>query len=75
MSAIPDGTERRKTGDLVLGTLTVLTYLFLYFPLIVVVLYSFSETKVNRWPISGYSLSWYRELLDDTQMRDALLLS
>jgi len=66
---------RRRPGDLVLGALTVFTYLFLYFPLVVVVLYSFSATKVNRWPIQRYSLSWYRDLLDDTQIHDALKLS
>jgi spermidine/putrescine transport system permease protein len=77
MSAISPGMgrNRRKPGDIVLGSLTTLTFLFLYFPLLVVVLYSFSETRVNRWPISGYSLNWYGELLDDTQMHDALKLS
>jgi spermidine/putrescine transport system permease protein len=77
MSAVPTGFNgaRRKPGDVILGMLTVFTYLFLYFPLVVVVLYSFSETKVNRWPISGYTISWYRELLDDAQIHDALKLS
>jgi spermidine/putrescine transport system permease protein len=73
--AIQLNRERRKPGDIVLGALTAFTYLFLYFPLVVVILFSFSETKVNRWPISGYTFSWYRELLDDTQIHDALKLS
>ena len=44
-------------------------------PIIVVVLYSFSATKVNAWPIQGYTLDWYRELRADTEIRNAIGLS
>lgn len=53
----------------------ILTYLFLYLPLVVVVLYSFSATKVNAWPIQAYTVDWYRELVGDEDIWDAIRFS
>lgn len=58
-----------------LGLVSLLVYGFLYLPIVVVVLYSFSATKVNAWPIQGYTLDWYRELRADTEIRNAIGLS
>lgn len=68
------GFPRRPRG-VGLTTAAVLTYLFLYLPLIVVVLYSFSATKVNAWPIKGYTFDWYRELMADKDIWDAIRFS
>ncbi len=68
------GTPRRSRG-FGLTTAAVLTYLFLYLPLIVVVLYSFSATKVNAWPIKGYTFDWYRDLAADDQIWAAIRFS
>ncbi|MDR2067729.1 MAG: ABC transporter permease subunit [Holosporaceae bacterium] len=39
-------------------------YLFLYFPLICIVIYSFNESKfVSAW--TGFSLKWYKSLISD----------
>jgi spermidine/putrescine transport system permease protein len=72
---LANSPRRQRRGEVALAVAAVLTYAFLYLPLVVVVLYSFSETKVNAWPIKGYSIHWYRELLDDTQVHEALKLS
>lgn len=58
-----------------LGLISVLIYAFLYLPIIVVILYSFSATKVNAWPIQRFTLDWYRELRADTEIRNAIGLS
>jgi spermidine/putrescine transport system permease protein len=58
-----------------LGIASTIVYLFLYLPLFVVVLYSFSATKVNAWPIQGYTFDWYRELLADDDIRESVRLS
>lgn len=58
-----------------LGLAALLTYLFLYVPLVVVVLYSFSATRVNAWPIRGYTFDWYGELLKDDDIWQAIRLS
>lgn len=48
--------------------------LFLYAPLVVVMIYSFNASKlVTVW--TGFSVQWYAELLSDDRIRDAALNS
>jgi spermidine/putrescine transport system permease protein len=51
---------------------TLLIYLFLYFPIIVVVVFSFNATnrRVTHW--EGFSLKWYESVLSDTVIQAAL---
>jgi spermidine/putrescine transport system permease protein len=54
----------RKTW-LTLAALGV--YAFLYLPLVVVVVYSFNDSRLNaEWV--GFTLAWYRTLFDDADM-------
>ncbi|MGH2618906.1 MAG: ABC transporter permease, partial [Thermomicrobiales bacterium] len=69
------GPRLWRGGNRVLGVVAVLVFLFLYLPLVVVVLYSFSAADVAMWPIEGYTLDWYRELSQDTEIHEALRLS
>jgi len=39
-----------------------LPYIFLYAPLLVMVLFSLNDSKVQAFPLQGFSLRWYREL-------------
>lgn len=48
--------------------LAVLVYAFLYAPIVVLVIYSFSASKVMTFPMSGVSLEWYRLLLNDRDL-------
>lgn len=59
----------------VLGAFSVLVYLFLYLPLVVIVLYSFSAGRIATWPIEHYTLDWYRELRVDREIIDGIKLS
>ena len=72
-------TRRRRTersaGDRVLAAVSSLVVLFLYLPLAVVILYSFSAADVAMWPIEGYTLGWYGELVQDKEIQQALRLS
>jgi spermidine/putrescine transport system permease protein len=49
--------------------------LFLYLPLAVVILYSFSAANVAVWPIEGYTFNWYGELAQDEELKQGLQLS
>ena len=80
--AAPSGKEakwprraERSVGDRVLAIISGLVVLFLYLPLAVVVLYSFSAADVAMWPIEGYTLGWYGELAQDKEIQQALRLS
>ena len=46
--------------------------LFLYFPLIIIVWYSFSADSVNSFPIERYSLDWYDKMLKDESLISAV---
>jgi spermidine/putrescine transport system permease protein len=74
-AALPAGSPLRRRRAPWLGAISALVFLFLYIPLFVVVLYSFSATKVNAWPIKGYTLDWYRELSQDEDIHDSVRLS
>jgi spermidine/putrescine transport system permease protein len=74
-AALPRRAASRNRGGPWLGIVSALIFGFLYLPLVVVVLYSFSATKVNAWPIRGYTLDWYRELLDDRGIHESIRLS
>ncbi len=46
-------------------------FLFLYAPIAVLIVFSFNESKSSgKW--TGFSLQWYEELLQDSQMQTAL---
>ncbi|MBY6120390.1 ABC transporter permease subunit [Mameliella alba] len=57
---------RGKAGDRslrrVFRGLTVLALVFLFFPLVIVVLFSFNASPSGIFPIESFSLRWYREL-------------
>lgn len=51
-----------------------LTFLFLYMPLLIVIVYSFNESKLaNVW--SGFSFKWYGALINDEELIDAAWFS
>ena len=64
------------TGQRSTFLLTVLSfgYAFLYIPIIMVMVYSFNDSRiVSVW--GGFSLRWYAALLDNRQLIEAALLS
>ena len=46
--------------------------MFLFVPLIVVVLFSFHKTGALSFPFQGFSLRWYREVFSSFEFRQAL---
>jgi putative spermidine/putrescine transport system permease protein len=54
---------------------TTVTLLFLYVPLIVIVLYAFNSTRVQKWPPAGLTFDWFTKAFDNPGVRDALWTS
>lgn len=52
----------------------VLVYLFLYLPLLLLIVYSFNDSRVNVGWV-GFTLKWYKVLFHDTQLIDAAINS
>lgn len=52
----------------------VAIYAFLYLPLLVLITYSFNDSRVNVGWV-GFTLKWYKVLFHDTQLMDAAINS
>ncbi len=66
---------RFAVGSWLLGASTILTYGFLYLPIVVIVIMSFHPKAFLTFPLPGLSLRWYSEFLGDMLMIWALLNS
>ena len=60
-----------RSQQFIFGALTGIAVVFLIGPTIIVLLTSFTATESLRFPPPGYSLRWYRALLDADQMQAA----
>ncbi|AOE85889.1 ABC transporter permease [Pseudomonas sp. TCU-HL1] len=52
--------------------LFVLPYLFLYAPLLVIVLFSFNSNGIQTFPLESFTLQWYVQMAGDSPMMEAL---
>jgi len=64
---------RNKTSKILPG-LAFFVYLFMWAPIIILILFSFSSNKFGiKW--ESFTLNWYYELFDNVAVRDALVMS
>ncbi len=54
---------------------SAITLVFLYLPLVVIVIYAFNKTTVQEWPPAGLSLRWFDKGINNPGARDALWTS
>lgn len=63
---------RRSLGMMALGAHTIATMIFLYAPIVVLVVFSFTRDSFGvRW--TGFTLDWYARLLADERLLGAAL--
>jgi spermidine/putrescine transport system permease protein len=66
--------ERREMPGFWLWFVSLLVYAFLYIPLVIVVIFSFNDSKLNaEWV--GFTTAWYLKLFTDEDMLRAALNS
>ena len=58
-----------------MGAVTVLVLLFLYVPLLVIMLYAFNPARSQAWPLPGLSTRWITATWNNADVRTALLTS
>jgi putative spermidine/putrescine transport system permease protein len=63
------------SSQLLLRLATGFTFAFIYIPLVLIVIYAFSEARTFAWPPPGFTLDWFDRALDNTGARDALWYS
>lgn len=62
-------------GRLTRGALSlwaILIYVFLFAPIVLLVVFSFNANKYGTFPITGWTGKWYSQVFNDYQIRDAL---
>ena len=62
-------------GAWLLRLVTLFTYLFLFLPIVVIVIMSFHPNAILTFPMPGWSLRWYGEFFQDKLIIRALLNS
>jgi putative spermidine/putrescine transport system permease protein len=58
-----------------LAVWSTLVILFLWIPLVVIALYAFNASNIQGWPITSWSLHWFRVGWHNQEARSALWLS
>ena len=67
-----------RHAGLVKGLLSawaVIVYVFLFAPIVLLVLFSFNANKYGTFPFTGWTFDWYRQVFGDYQIKDALTTS
>ncbi|MEO6796422.1 MAG: ABC transporter permease [Candidatus Dormibacter sp.] len=58
-----------------MGVVSGLVLLFLYLPLLVIMLYAFNPARSQSWPLPGLSTRWFVATWNNQEVRTALLTS
>jgi putative spermidine/putrescine transport system permease protein len=54
---------------------SAVTLVFIYVPLVIIALYSFNDSNTITWPLSGFTLEWWKKAFHNEGARDAFLTS
>ncbi len=66
--------KEKKLASRILGTLSILILVFLWTPVVMVMVFSFSNNKYGvAW--DGFTLKWYAALFNNDAVKDALIRS
>jgi ABC-type spermidine/putrescine transport system permease subunit II len=65
-------SRRGRVARVALGVYAVGIYLFLFAPIALLVLFSFNANRYGTFPITGWTLKWYRSAVNNYQIHDAL---
>ena len=71
MSAL--ATDRRRLGGLLVYAVGYLT--FIYLPVLLLPLFSFNESIYIHFPLKGFTLEWYRQMVNNPGLIAALMNS
>jgi spermidine/putrescine transport system permease protein len=61
-----------KNGARTLRAFFACVVVFLYAPILILVIFSFNKSEVPSFPLSGFTLHWYRDFIANADLRGAL---
>ena len=67
--------ERSQAARILLRLTTAAILLFIYLPIVLIVVYAFNTSRVPTWPPAGFTLEWFGRAAQSSEIRASLLLS
>jgi putative spermidine/putrescine transport system permease protein len=64
-----------RLSRIAFGIWAALILLFLFFPIVIIMLYAFNPSNVQSWPLPGLSTRWFSSTWHNQEVREALWLS
>jgi len=64
-----------RNGARLLRAFFVLVVAFLYAPIVILLIFSFNDSEVPSFPLSGFTLHWYHQFLTNSDLKSALATS
>ena len=61
-----------RRGAWLLRSFFALVVIFLYAPIAILIVFSFNDSQLPSFPLSGFTLHWYREFLGNSEIKAAL---
>jgi spermidine/putrescine transport system permease protein len=61
-----------RNGARLLRAFFCLVVIFLYAPIVILLIFSFNDSAVPTFPLSGFTFRWYRAFLENADLRSAL---
>jgi putative spermidine/putrescine transport system permease protein len=65
----------RAGGRIALWAWSGLVIAFLWIPILIILVYAFNGSVLQTWPVSSWTLHWFRVAWNDHEVRDSLWLS
>ena len=65
-------SPRARLVRILLGSWAVVIYVFLFAPILTLVLFSFNANRYGTFPFTGWTMHWYGQVFHDYQIKDAL---
>ena len=64
-----------RNGAWAMRLFFALVVVFLYAPIVILLIFSFNNSEIPSFPLSGFTFHWYREFIGNSDLRGALWTS
>jgi len=64
-----------KSGARLLRAFFAFVVVFLYAPIVILLIFSFNDSAVPSFPLGGFTFHWYRQFLGNSELKGALTTS
>ena len=69
------GVALSRSGEWLLRSFFALVVVFLYAPIVILLIFSFNDSNIPAFPLTGFTLDWYDQFLSNPELQGALKTS